>query len=232
VLAEQIQEWENNLPSHLHLAYLPNPETGVRLRLSAYSENTKKLLSKEIDEQFGLLRKILKTTVYGEDDDNLAIAVGKLLQQNNTMLATAESCTGGHIANMITANAGASKYFAGSVVAYSNSAKIKMLGVNATDIEKYGAVSQEIVCQMAQGAQAAFGSDYAIATSGVAGPDGGSDKKPVGTVWIAVATPQRVFAQKFILSTLRDVNISRASAIALNMLRLELFSFASHNFIQ
>ncbi|MDR0420724.1 MAG: competence/damage-inducible protein A [Prevotellaceae bacterium] len=224
VLAERIKEWETNLPKHLHLAYLPNPESGVRLRLSAYEINDRNSLIKEIDENFDMLRKILKSAVYGENDDNLAIAAGKLLQQKQAMLATAESCTGGHIAGMITANAGSSKYFTGSVVAYSNDVKIKTLGVNASDIKKYGAVSEQVVCQMAQGARIALNAEYAIATSGIAGPDGGSIEKPVGTVWIAVATPQKVIAQKHVLAKLRNVNISRASAIALNMLRLELIN--------
>ena len=224
VLAEQIKEWENNLPAHLHLAYLPNPETGVRLRLSAYNVNDKKTLEQKIDNQFDILRTILKTSVYGENNDNLATAVGKLLLQKNAMFATAESCTGGRIASMITSNAGSSKYFAGAVVAYANSVKIETLGVNALDIEKYGAVSEQVVCQMAQGVRAALNVEYAVATSGIAGPDGGTDEKPVGTVWIAVATPKKVFAKKYNLSTLRDVNISRTAAIALNMLRLELLS--------
>jgi nicotinamide-nucleotide amidase len=224
VLAEQIKEWENNLPKHLHLAYLPNPESGVRLRLSGYNIDDKNKLINEIDEYFDCLRKILKTAVYGENGDNLASSVGKLLLQKNAMLATAESCTGGHIANMITANAGSSKYFAGSIVAYSNDVKIKMLGVNVFDIEKYGAVSEQVVCQMAQGARVALDVDYAIATSGIAGPDGGTVEKPVGAVWIAIATPKKVVARKYVLSKLRDVNISRASAIALNMLRLELLN--------
>ena len=222
MLAEQIKEWENNLPEHLHLAYLPNPETGVRLRLSAYSANDKKIIEQEIDNQFVLLRTILKTAVYGENTDNLATAAGKLLLQKNAMLATAESCTGGRIANMITTNAGSSKYFAGAIVAYANSVKINTLGVNALDIEKYGAVSEQVVRQMAQGVRAALNVDYAVATSGIAGPDGGTADKPVGSVWIAVATPQKVIAQKYVLAKLRDVNISRTSAIALNMLRLEL----------
>jgi nicotinamide-nucleotide amidase len=225
VLAEQIKEWENKLPEHFHLAYLPNPESGVKLRLSTYnSADDKDLLIKETDRYFNSLRKILKTAVYGENNDNLALAAGKLLQQKNATLATAESCTGGHIANMITANAGSSKYFVGSVVAYSNDVKIKTLGVNASDIETYGAVSKQVACQMAQGVQTILNSDYAVATSGIAGPDGGTAEKPVGTVWIAVATPQKVIAQKYVLSKLRDVNISRASAMALNMLRLELIN--------
>ncbi|MDR3286185.1 MAG: CinA family nicotinamide mononucleotide deamidase-related protein [Prevotellaceae bacterium] len=222
VLSEKISEWENNLPKHLHLAYLPNPESGVRLRISAYNGESKQTLEQEVDAQFATLRTILKTAVYGENNDNLATATGKLLQQKGAMLATAESCTGGHIADMICSNSGASKCFVGSVVAYSNNIKIKTLGVNATDIEMYGAVSEQVVRQMAQGVCKALNADYAIATSGIAGPDGGTAEKPVGTVWIAVATPKRVIAQKYILSKLRDVNISRASAIALNMLRLEL----------
>jgi nicotinamide-nucleotide amidase len=224
VLSERIREWENNLPQHLHLAYLPNPETGVRLRISAYNGRYKETMQREVDNQFAALRTILGTAVYGENDDNLARAAGKLLQQKGAMLATAESCTGGHIANMITANAGSSKYFAGSVVAYSNAVKIKTLGVSVSDIEKYGAVSEPVVRQMAQGARNVLDADYAVATSGIAGPDGGTADKPVGTIWIAVATPQTVIAQKYFLSKLRDVNISRASAIALNMLRLELMN--------
>lgn len=216
MLAERIAAWEEALPEHLHLAYLPGPK-GVRLRLSAYEgENA----GTEIEESFSELEGILGSSVVGYGDAASGQgAAAQMLTERGLTLAVAESCTGGSLAAMFTAMAGASEYFTGGVVAYDNKVKTELLGVRGADIEREGAVSRTVAEQMAEGARRVFGTDYAIATTGVAGPGGGSEEKPVGTVWVAVAHPEGVVSKKFTFGNLRAVNIERASATAANMLR-------------
>jgi nicotinamide-nucleotide amidase len=214
-LAETIASWENALPPYLHLAYLPTP-SGVKLRLSCYGV----VSDKEILGQFEGLKSLIPDFVVGLGDYLLEDFVGRMLKQQGKTVSTAESCTGGKIAAMLTGVAGSSAYFKGSVVAYANEVKVNVLGVNPDDISKHGAVSQTVVRQMAQGVQRLMQADYAIATSGVAGPDGGTPEKPVGTVWVAVATPSGIHSQLLSLGTIdRERNIAPASANALNMLR-------------
>jgi nicotinamide-nucleotide amidase len=220
-LAETIAAWENNLPPYLRLAYLPSL-AGVRLRLSCYTADAHADVVGEVAERVGLLQTLIPSHIVGYDDDTLVGVVGRLLKACGATLSTAESCTGGQIAAMLTAQPGASTYFKGSVVAYSNDVKVKALGVLPSDTERHGAVSQAVVEQMALGAQRTLQTDYAVATSGVAGPDGGTPEKPVGTVWIAVATPQKVTSRKLNFGGDRERTIFRASYSALNMLRLEL----------
>ncbi|HPT02894.1 MAG TPA: competence/damage-inducible protein A [Bacteroidales bacterium] len=216
-LADRIESWENQLPSHIKLAYLPQPGI-VRLRLSARGTDKKKLgdeLQKAVD---GLL-PLAGEFIFGEGDDTLEEVVGKLLREKGCTLATAESCTGGYIAHLITSIAGSSDYFKGSVVAYANEIKEKLLGVKPGTLAQHGAVSSETVKEMAEGARERFTVDYAIATSGVAGPSGGTPEKPVGTTWIAVASPLGTVTRKFILGEHRGRNIQRAAISALSMLR-------------
>lgn len=216
-LADRIESWENQLPSHIKLAYLPQPGI-VRLRLSARGTDKKKLgdeLQKAVD---GLL-PLAGEFIFGEGDDTLEEVVGKLLREKGCTLATAESCTGGYIAHLITSIAGSSDYFKGSVVAYANEIKEKLLGVKPGTLAQHGAVSSETVKEMAEGARERFTVDYAIATSGVAGPSGGTPEKPVGTTWIAVASPLGTVIRKFILGDHRGRNIQRAAISALSMLR-------------
>jgi len=216
-LADRIESWENQLPSHIKLAYLPQPGI-VRLRLSARGTDKKKLgdeLQKAVD---GLL-PLAGEFIFGEGDDTLEEVVGKLLREKGCTLATAESCTGGYIAHLITSIAGSSDYFKGSVVAYANEIKEKLLGVKPRTLAQHGAVSSETVKEMAEGARERFTVDYAIATSGVAGPSGGTPEKPVGTTWIAVASPLGTVTRKFILGDHRGRNIQRAAISALSMLR-------------
>lgn len=220
-LAERIAEWEDSLPKHLKLAYLPSPETGVRLRLSAYGGNQKQL-KKEIDSEFEKLEPILGNSIYAWGEESLESTIGKLLRDKNQTVATAESCTGGKIASLITRISGSSTYFKGAIVAYANSIKQQQLGVKEASLVKYGAVSQQVVEEMAIGVMAALQTGYAIATSGIAGPDGGTADKPVGTVWIAVATPTKVISQKQLFSNGREQVITRSCAVALNMLRLAI----------
>ncbi|WP_461637892.1 competence/damage-inducible protein A [Labilibaculum euxinus] len=217
VMAEMLEDWEGNLPACVKLAYLPSPGV-LRLRMSLLGDNLAEL-EKIIEEQLSALKKIISANIFGYDDEPMELTVAKLLSDKGKTLGTAESCTGGKIAHLITSHAGSSSYFKGGVVAYSNEVKENILCVNGEDLEKYGAVSQQVVEQMAIGARKVLNTDYAIATSGVAGPDGGTQEKPVGTVWIAVAGPNDLISHRFFLYKNRERNIQVASLNALNMLR-------------
>lgn len=220
LLAQKIEAWEQSLPKGVSLAYLPDIETGVKLRLSYYTPSTNGILL--INELFGKLETLLGNNIYGFEPDTLESVAGRLLVKNNATLATAESCTGGCIAHRITSVPGSSEYYNGGVVAYSNQAKINLLGVNPSDIEKYGAVSSHVALQMAEGARAALGADYALSTTGVAGPTGGSAEKPVGLCWFGIATPNgtETFSHNF--TSNRAGNIIAAASVAINALRLAL----------
>ncbi len=217
MLAERIAPWEEALPPYLKLAYLPNPGA-VRLRLSAY-EVEGESVAREIAERFEALKEIIPEYVVGYETATVQELVHGTLTGRGETLATAESCTGGAIAARFTAMAGASAYFRGGVVAYSNDLKREVLGVSATDLERFGAVSEPVARQMAEGVRRLAGSDYAVATTGIAGPSGGSDEKPVGTVWIAVAGPHGTVAACRQCGTDRGQIIDRASAFAIGMLR-------------
>ena len=219
-LADLIKDWEAVLPEHIKLAYLPHAGI-VRLRLSAYGFDTNKL-EEEIAINIDKLNKIIPELIFGYDDETLQSVIGKLLKAKSKTLATAESCTGGFIAHLITSIAGSSDYYKGGVVSYANEIKTDVLGVKQDTLIKYGAVSEQTVTEMVLGAIALLNTDYAIAISGIAGPDGGTDEKPVGTVWIAIANGQNVITKKFQLGNHRGRNIEIASNVALNMLRKEL----------
>lgn len=220
ILAEKIASWEDALPDHLHLAYLPAPNV-VRLRLSAYEVEGKEV-SREIDMLFDKLRTIIPDNIAGFEDASVEELVHNILINRGQTLAVAESCTGGTIASKFTVQAGASAYFLCGVVSYSNESKCNVLGVPMSDIEQHGAVSEEVAKAMAQGAKVLSGSNFAISTTGIAGPTGGSKEKPVGTVWIGVATPDKCFAVRKDCGTDRSQIISRASAYAIAMLYEEL----------
>lgn len=222
MLAEKIEEWESALPEFIKLAYLPSPMM-VKLRLSGYG-NDKLLLQTEIDNQVKTLLQIIPEYVFGFDDENLGIVLGRMLVESNQTLAVAESCTGGNIAHFLTSNPGSSAYFKGGVVAYSNEIKNKLLDVPVNVIESVGAVSQQVAEAMATGARKALNADFAVATTGIAGPDGGTEEKPVGTVWIAVAGPSGVKSKMYIFKHNRERNIIRSTHTALNMLRTFLIS--------
>jgi len=217
VLAEILEDWETNLPNCVKLAYLPSPGI-VRLRMSLSGTN-KEALENVIREQLSQLEQLIPENIFGFDDQPMELAVAKLLTEKNKTIGTAESCTGGNIAHLITSHAGSSLYFKGGIVAYSNEVKENVLQVNTDDLERYGAVSQQVVEQMAAGAKNLLNVDYAIATSGIAGPDGGTKEKPVGTVWLAVAGPNELISQKVELYKHRERNIRVASLSVLNMLR-------------
>lgn len=227
-LAKMIETWEDSLPEDMRLAYLPDPIAGVKLRLSVYGGD-RTVQAERIETQFSKLHPILGSAIYGENDDSLQSVIAGMLKKNGKTLSVAESCTGGRIASLFTAMPGASGYFYGSVTSYDNSVKENILNVPAGIIGTYGAVSRECAEAMARGVRLALGTDYALSTTGIAGPDGGSDEKPVGTVWIAVAGPDKkhpgqtcVTSRMFRFNNDRRVNIDRFSASALNMLRLRL----------
>ena len=217
LLAEQIAQWEDNLPSVMHLAYLPAPNI-VRLRLSAYEVDGSSV-AKMIDEQFAKLYDIIPQAIVGFENATVEQLVHDRLIERGQTLSVAESCTGGNIAAKFTAMAGASAYFNAGVVSYSNEAKVDILGVNAEDIARYGAVSEAVAIQMAEGVRMVGRSDYGISTTGIAGPSGGSADKPVGTVWIGIATPNGSFAVLKNCGTDRGQIIQRATAYAVQLLQ-------------
>lgn len=219
MLAIHIESFENELPAHIKLAYLPTSGL-IRLRLTGKGSD-EQILSQQMAEQRIKLLGFLGENIVSEEDASLEILLDSRLKQRNLSLGLAESCTGGQLAALFTAIPGCSQYFKGGVVSYSNEAKHELLGVCVRDIEEYGAVSQSVVEQMAWGAREKFHSDCSIATSGIAGPDGGTDEKPVGTVWIAVTYKDQLKSQVFLFSKSRESNILRACNTGMRML-LEL----------
>lgn len=218
-----ISKWEDSLEEHnIKLAYLPSPGM-VRLRLSATGDNQSRITT-AVDKKVKELENLIGNIIFGYGEDTLQGVVGDLLREKGKTLSTAESCTGGYIAHLITSISGSSDYFQGSVVSYSNEVKQNTLSVSPSDLEKHGAVSEEVVRQMAEGTKESMNTDFAIATSGVAGPTGGSDQKPVGTVWISVATPNRTIAKKFTFGNNRERNIRQSALAGLNMLRKEILA--------
>lgn len=212
-LALRLETWEDALPDGLKLAYLPSPGL-VKLRITAKGDGLKCL-----DEYYESLKTVLVGLNITEgEESSLEKLFGELMRKKGVTVATAESCTGGHIAHLITSIPGSSAYFRGSVVAYANDIKTKVLGVEPADIDREGAVSETVVLQMAAGVKKLMGTDYAVSTSGVAGPDGGTPEKPVGTVWIGVATPEKTFARKFNFSFTRERNIAKAAAKAIELM--------------
>lgn len=209
-LAILLEDFENAMPAALHLAYLPKDGI-IRLRLSSYGE----LTEAEMQQWFDRLRQLVSDYLIADIDQPLEVLLGQLLRDRHQTIATAESCTGGRLAALLNKHPGSSAFYMGSVVAYDNAVKQQVLGVHPESLEKYGAVSEVVVREMAEGVRALMHTDYAIATSGIAGPDGGSAEKPVGTVWIAWATPQGTTAECFHLGKLREQVTDRACLRAL-----------------
>lgn len=217
-LADLVQDLEEALPEYIRLAYLPNSGI-VRLRLTATGFD-KEILEKEMERYFHLFRERVQPHLVVDEDIQMEQVVGRLLQTAGKTLATAESCTGGYIAHLLTSHAGSSAYFTGSVVSYANRIKEELLHVQASTLEEKGAVSEETVLQMARSVQQLMNTDYAIAVSGIMGPDGGTETKPVGMVWIAVADRQNVQAKVFYFRYDRSRNIELTATNALNLLRI------------
>lgn len=221
-VAEEIADIEDELPAHLKLAYLPSPGV-LKLRLTGRGEH-EAVLKEEILKVFGDIKSRLAEYVFSDSDEGLEMLVGAELLKQGLTVSTAESCTSGALAAKITSVSGASAYFEGSVVSYSNSVKSSQLNVLESDLKEFGAVSELVVKQMARGVQKLLKTDYAIATSGIAGPGGGTDEKPVGTVWIGLATPKGVFAQKFQMGKGRNRVVEKTVLAALNLLLVDLKS--------
>lgn len=214
-LAIKLEDFENELPSYIKLAYLPKPGI-IRLRLSGVCQDELQIKA-DMNTLSFKLRSILGDSIISYEDKPVQVILGDLLRNNNMTIATAESCTGGNIAHLITEVAGSSEYYIGSVVSYANSVKQNVLGVADDDVIKYGAVSEQVVEQMVRGVSSLLGTDCAIATSGIAGPGGGSETKPVGTVWIAVKVGDKILSSCKHFPGSRERVIERASTEALIM---------------
>ncbi len=225
VLAKRIEEWEDSLPEGMHLAYLPNPTLGVRLRLTQVGAAT------DFEPQVSRLKAILGDAVYGEGDDNLPKVIGRMLKDMGKSVSAAESCTGGRISALFTSVAGCSDYYKGSVTSYANEVKMNTLGVKKETLEKYGAVSEQTVIEMAAGVIKALNTDFSVVSSGIAGPGGGTPDKPVGTAWLAAGYRNgngeiEVTTKCVRFSSDRETNIERFASNALNLLRLRIASLA------
>jgi nicotinamide-nucleotide amidase len=221
-LAQRIAAWEDSLAEDgIKLAYLPSPGL-VKLRLSTYANNDPSGARERVARKADQLYRLIPELIFGEGEERLEQVVGRLLKAAGQTLALAESCTGGYVSHLITSIPGSSVYYIGGVVSYANAVKMEELGIPSDMLELNGAVSQPVVERMASGVRHALKTDWSIALSGVAGPDGGTAEKPVGTVWIAVAGPDRVEAVKVYFPGTRDLVIKRSALAALNLLRLRL----------
>lgn len=219
-LAEKISSWENELPSHIKLAYLPGYGE-VKLRLTT-AGNNEALLRKELESQVEKIKPLAGDYIYTVGSEPLEVVVGQTLRARGLTISVAESCTGGYLAHLITSVPGSSDYFTGSIVAYANDVKIRELGVSTDTLAKNGAVSEPTIKQMAEGVRRKFNTDIGVATSGIAGPAGGTPEKPVGTVWIAYADKHQTIARKLQLSKDRIINIKLSAVHVLNMVRLSI----------
>lgn len=220
ILAEQLTEFENTLPEDIKLAYLPSAGR-VRLRLTGKAPQGRDIEAR-VEEHFDVLRQALLSITYGEGDVELEEVVGQLLLAGSKTVGVAESCTGGYISHLLTSIPGSSAYFQGSILSYSNDLKQKLLSVSSADLMNYGAVSEVVVKQMASAASEVLGTDYALSTSGIAGPSGGSPEKPVGLVWIGLKTPKELKAFQFQFSGDRERIIRKSALMALDILRRAL----------
>lgn len=219
-LSEIIQTWENALPKHIGLAYLPSAGE-VKLRLTAVGENEEQLKN-EVQNEIDAVLPLIHAHVYGFDDDTLQKSVGDLLKSKNKTISTAESCTGGYLAHLLTSVAGSSSFYYGSIVAYQNTIKTQLLDVPSGILQQHGAVSEKTVEIMAKEIRLKLGTSIGVAASGIAGPDGGTDEKPVGTIWIAYADEEKIVTKKLQLSAIRENNIRMTALAILNLIRQQL----------
>lgn len=226
-LSEKIKPWAKDLPNHIKLAYLPTLGQ-VKMRLTASGENKKKLM-KEIEDEIEKVKQYIGKYIYGYDNDEIESVVGSMLKKNNITIALAESCTGGYISHLITKVAGSSDYYRGSMVPYHNDLKENILGVSNDTLKKHGAVSEQTVIEMANEVRRRFGANVGVATSGIAGPSGGTEEKPVGTVWIACSIGDEIKTKKLQLFKDRMMNIEATGVAALNLVRLTLLQTVEIN---
>jgi nicotinamide-nucleotide amidase len=217
-LAERIENWEDSLPEHIKLAYLPSFGE-VKLRLTGMGENRSKV-EEQIQLEVNKLIPLIEEHIFSFENEEIEKSVGKILNESGTSLSVAESCTGGYLSHLLTSIPGSSAYFMGGVVSYSNEAKMDVLKVKQETLTKFGAVSEQTVIEMAEGVRKVMKTTYGIATSGIAGPDGGTDEKPVGTVWLAVTDGKQTLTKKLSLGKIRIVNIEYSAKAALNFLRI------------
>lgn len=219
-LAEKIRDWEDNLPKHVKLAYLPSLGE-VRLRLTSMGSSLDEL-RQEAEVLTEKLRDRVGQFIYGYGEEPIEVVVGRMLESHGYTLAVAESCTGGYLSHMITSVPGSSAYFWGSMIPYAYDIKMRELGVRPETLERFGAVSEETIIEMANLVRARFNTSIGVATSGIAGPGGATPEKPVGTVWIAYSDKRKTVARKLQLSTDRALNIRMASVAVLNLIRLNV----------
>ncbi|MCU0469162.1 MAG: competence/damage-inducible protein A [Arcicella sp.] len=216
-LAEMIESWEDNLPCNIKLAYLPSMGN-VKLRLTGIGENSD-VIENQIESEFAKIYPTIQEYIYGYGNDEIEEVVGRLLIDKKQTVSVAESCTGGYLAHQFTKVSGSSAYFMGGITSYDNTVKINQLGVKPETLDTFGAVSEETVREMSQNVRKLLGTTYGLATSGVAGPNGGTPEKPVGTVWIAIATENQTITRKLTLGGFREQNIHLTSINILNLLR-------------
>ena len=221
-LAEKLTDFENRLPNHVKLAYLPSLGT-VRLRLTARGDD-ENALNKDVDALKIELESIIKYTVAGHDDDTMPVVIGRMLTERGLKIASAESCTGGYLAHLLTSVAGSSAYFEGSVIAYSYDLKESLLDVSHETLMSVGAVSEECVREMVKGAVKRLGVDLAVAVSGIAGPGGETPDKPIGTIWLAVGNADKIITTKIGIDRGRLKNIEYAANVGLNLIRKYLLA--------
>jgi len=218
-IADKIKDWEKNLPTSIKLAYLPSLGE-VKLRLTALGDESE--VKPLVEAEAVKLNELIFEYVYTNQDESIEKVIGNLLKENNLTIAFAESCTGGYLSSLITSVPGSSAYFAGSVVAYQNEIKEKLLGVKPETLKEFGAVSEQTVKEMAEGVRLNLNAAIGVSTSGIAGPGGGTGEKPIGTIWIAYSDKQKTIARKLTLGKLRDVNIKQTATAALNLIRQSL----------
>jgi nicotinamide-nucleotide amidase len=219
-LAEKIADWEKGLPEHIKLAYLPSLGE-VKLRLTGFGSSLNQLET-ETNRQIENLKGIIGQFIYGYGEEPIEVVIGKLLREKKLTLSIAESCTGGYLSHMITSVPGSSEYFLGTMIPYAYEIKMRQLGVKPEILEKYGAVSEPTIIEMANIVRAKFSTDIGVATSGIAGPGGATPDKPVGTVWIAYSDKHHTVTKKLQLSKDRMINIRMASMAVLNLIRQSL----------
>jgi nicotinamide-nucleotide amidase len=219
-ISEKIHDIEKSLPSNIKIAYLPSLGE-VKLRLTASGENLEEL-KVLVDLEVIKMKKAIGEYIYGFDEDLLEKVIGDLFIKRKMTVSSAESCTGGYIAYVFTTIPGSSEYYMGSVVAYQNKIKSDILNVKSETLEKYGAVSEQTVKEMAEGVRKKFGTDIGVSSSGIAGPSGGTEEKPVGTVWIALAGKEETITKKLMLGNDRDINVKRTTTAVFNLIRQSL----------
>jgi len=222
ILADKIKDWEEKLPVYMKLAYLPHFGM-VRLRITVTGDD-KNVLEKELEEQFAQLKELVKEWLVIDEDMTLQQAIAKLLKERKQTAGTAESCTGGYIAHLLSRDPGSSSNYKGSIISYDNKVKEDVLGVKRETLETVGAVSEETIRQMVSGGLQQLKADYVVATSGIMGPDGGSENKPVGLVWIGVGNKEKIIAKQFNFKFERSRNIEQTAIAALEMLRRFILS--------